>query len=133
MRTAGMHAERSGETTPRLGVSHPIAISTPTTHGQKNAFRTGASMSGIVCSGRHSTHRSRSSSQRSHLLCGSAPVEMTCPLFEECGAIIYLRLLPTGIHRFEYCIVLVGNRELLGVSAPRRPSVRADPQGMQPG
>jgi len=55
MRTAGMHAERSGEATPRLGISHPIAISTPTTHGQKNAFRTGASMSGIVCSGRHST------------------------------------------------------------------------------
>jgi hypothetical protein len=25
------------------------------------------------------------------------------------------------------------NRELLGVSATRRPSVRADPQGMQPG
>ena len=30
-------------------------------------------------------------------------------------------------------IVLEGNLDLLCVSAPRRPSVRADPQGMQPG
>ena len=29
--------------------------------------------------------------------------------------------------------VLEGNRENCSVSAPRRPSVRADPQGMQPG
>eukprot|EP01046_Picozoa_sp_COSAG06_P102911 COSAG06_NODE_49075_length_327_cov_230.921053_1_plen_75_part_10 len=32
-----------------------------------------------------------------------------------------------------YCIVLEGNRENCSVSAPRRPSVQADPQGMQPG
>ena len=30
-------------------------------------------------------------------------------------------------------VVLVRNRELLGVSAPHHPSVWADPQGMQPG
>jgi hypothetical protein len=29
--------------------------------------------------------------------------------------------------------VLVGKPRLLGVSATHRPSVRADPQGMQPG
>ena len=40
---------------------------------------------------------------------------------------------PPGGSAVLYCIVLEGNRELLGVSAPRRPSVRADPQGMQPG
>ena len=28
--------------------THPIAIKTPTTHGQKNALRTGGSMSGIA-------------------------------------------------------------------------------------
>ena len=30
-------------------------------------------------------------------------------------------------------VVLEGNRENCSVSAPRRPSVQADPQGMQPG
>jgi len=46
-------------------------------------------------------------------------------------------LSPRGSMYCMYCIVSIGVLEgklkLLGVSATRRPSVRADPQGMQPG